>query len=392
MYELVCPRCGAALVKSQYQDRIGFVCPEGHGIAMTTSAVRAVCGNRDLINLLWCKSAAENCGNGGGCPVCRRPMRGVILNVAEKELELDICRRCQEVWFDPHELETLPPLPPKPKPLPREAREALALERIQNLQTDSSRIDSLLSHASGVCGVSNPLQYLVTMIGLPVEADDPPLRRLPIVTWALILICTVVFILTGGDLENAVKAWGFIPAEAARKGGATWITSMFMHGGILHLVGNMYFLWTFGDNVEDELGKPRYIGFVMLSGFSATLLFLALSPGTELPCVGASGFISGVIAMYAVLYPKVKILLCIRFVMFGISACLAFLLWMAFQFAMTVLFHDIGGGGVAYAAHLGGALFGLICGAAARIARTRRAEALEQIKNRPAKNPFAGRY
>ena len=367
MYELVCPRCGAALKKKQYRDRIGFSCPEGHGIAMTVSAVRGVCGSREFVNLLWCKSGTAE-EDGAACPVCRRLMRKVLLDAAGRELELDVCRRCQEVWFDPHELESLPPIPEKEK-LPLAAREALALERIQNVAAEAS-VRSY-AHTVTTYGASDPLRYLVA---LPVEEDAPPLQRIPLVTWGLILICAAVFLLETGDLESFVKAWGFIPAEAGRKYGATWITSMFMHGGIAHLVGNMYFLWVFGDNVEDDLGKARYMAFTLLSGIFATLLYLAFRPASVIPCVGASGFISGIIAMYAVLYPKVIIMMCFRFVPIRIPAFLSFLLWMLFQLAMTLLLHHTDGGGVAYAAHLGGALFGLLCGAALRISRARRAE------------------
>ena len=302
---MVCPRCGAALKKKQYRDRIGFGCPEGHGIAMTTSAVRGVCGSREFVNLLWIESGKAECGEGAACPVCRRPMRKVTLDAAGRELELDVCRRCQEVWFDPHEIEALPPIPKK-EVLPPEVREALALERVRNVGNAARPPGGHLLNSGDF---ADPLQFLVTLFGLPVEEDAPPLQRLPFVTWGLILICVAVFLLTAGDLETCVNAWGFIPAEAGRKYGATWITSMFMHGGILHLVGNMYFLWVFGDNVEDELGKVRYMVFTLLSGISATLLYLAFRPASAIPCIGASGFISGIIAMYAVLYPKVNILM-----------------------------------------------------------------------------------
>ena len=395
--EIYCPRCGAALVKSPYKDRIGFVCPEGHGIAVTLGAVRALCGSRELVNLLWCKSGAEEAEEGAECPVCGKPMRKVALDVKGREIELDICRRCQEVWFDPNELETLPP-PPDPEELPQAAREAIALERAKNVRFDNGDRfrfcgkDGQKELAETLFGddhmptydwgdIDNPLERLAAAVGLPVEDDAPPLRRLPLVTWALMLLCTGVFILTFRDLGTYVREWGFIPAELARKGGATWVTSMFMHGSIWHLVGNMYFLRIFGDNVEDELGKLRYLGFILLSGFSATLLYLLLKPGSMIPCVGTSGFISGVIAMYAVLYPEVRILmrLPVRHFhvhgLFGVPACVTFLLWLIFQTVMTLVDTKVSvGGGTAYAAHLGGAITGLVCGVMMHIVRARRAE------------------
>ena len=392
--ELSCPRCGAALAKSQYQDRIGFSCPEGHGIAMTLGAMRALCGSRELVNLLWHKSGEKECEGQAACPICGRPMSNVTLDVKGQALELDICRRCQEVWFDPNELETLPPPPPRPEAeeLPQAVREKIAIEKAKNVRFDDgdrSRIfgrnadkeigDALfrdnytLSRDWG--DVGSPFKYLAAVFGFPVEEDAPPLQKLPLVTWGLMFACVAIFALTCRGLDGYAKEWGFIPAEFARTGGATWVTSMFMHAGIVHLVGNMYFLWVFGDNVEDELGKINYLGFILLSGFSATLLHLLLKPGSTIPCVGASGFISGIIAMYAVLYPQVTILIGIRFRLIGLPACIMFLVWLIFQTVMAWLDTRHGCcGGVAYAAHLGGAIPGIACGLILRIVRARRAE------------------
>ena len=397
--ELTCPRCGAALGKSAYNGRIGFVCPEGHGIAMTLGAVRALCGSRELVNLLWHNSGEPNSAGNAPCPVCGKPMSKVTLDVEGTPLELDICRRCQEVWFDPNELETLPP-PPEPEELPQAAREAIALERIKNVRVrindDKSCINSteakarlfdfLTYHVGAdydLGDIDNPLKWLAAVLGLPVEADAPPLRRLPLVTWALIALCIGVAALTFPDLNTWIRDWGFIPAELARKGGATWVTSMFLHGGVWHLVGNLYFLWIFGDNVEDELGKLRYLGFILLSGFSATLLYLLLKPGSTIPCVGASGFISGVIAMYAVLYPGVTIMVCcrnfFRWRIIGIPAWLAFLIWGLLQLLWAYLtYASPDCGGTAYAAHLGGAIPGIVCGILLRIVRARRAEEFDR--------------
>ena len=374
MAELNCPRCGAALVKTPYRDRIGYACPEDHGVAVTLGAVRALCGSRKLIDLLWLRSGAEDACDGADCPVCRRPMRQVTLDIAGCELELDICRRCQEVWFDPHELETLPP-PPSPEVLPPKAREAIALAQVERMREGYERSSPLHTDWSEL---GDPLKCLAAALGLPVEMNAPPLRRLPFVTWALLLICIAVFALTFGELDFWIKEWGFIPAAAARKGGATWLTSMFLHGGIAHLVGNMYFLWIFGDNVEDELGKRRYLGFVLLAGLAATGLFLLLRPDMTIPCVGASGFISGVIALYAVLYPKVEIALRFYWRLIALPAWLLFLFWLGFQLAMACLTHHVPGGGVAYAAHVGGAIPGLLCGTAMRLSRARRAAAFRQ--------------
>ena len=162
-----------------------------------------------------------------------------------------------------------------------------------------------------------------------------------------------------------MKEYGLIPAECFRNNGSTFITSMFLHGGIGHLLGNMYFLLIFGDNVEDALGKPLYLLLMLASGLTAGLLHIAILPNSTLPCVGASGFISGIIAAYAVFFPDVTISLCLRFFLYfrwlGIPAWFAFVLWMLLQGLMTLMTFHVEAG-VAYGAHLGGALFGLAVG------------------------------
>jgi len=382
--ELCCPRCGAALVKSAYNGRIGFVCPQGHGIALTLGAVRALCGSRELVNLLWHKSGESGSDGGAPCPVCGKPMNKVALDVEGQPLELDICRRCQEAWFDPNELETLPP----------PSSEAVTTEKANNasagVKKDSSWANSPLGTERLLCflfqnvspedwdHVENPFRYIAVGLGLPVEADAPPLRRLPLVTWTLIFGCIATCVLTYPNLDMLIREWGVIPAEFARKDGATWLTSMFLHDGFWPLIGNMYCLWLFGDNVEDELGKIGYLGFILLSGFTASLCYLLPNTGATHPCIGAGGFIAGIIALYAVLYPKVTIgITGSSRMLVAIPAWLVFVLWTLFQLFMTYLTYGSKNGGVAYAAHLGGAIPGLICGFIMRYIRARRAEELD---------------
>ena len=103
-----CPRCGAPLERSFYQGRISFRCTRGHGRAMTLSAVRALCGNTGFANMLWRRAAEMPSGPGGNCPVCHHPMTLVTLPVQGGNLELDVCCRCQELWFDPTRLRHCP--------------------------------------------------------------------------------------------------------------------------------------------------------------------------------------------------------------------------------------------------------------------------------------------
>ena len=180
------------------------------------------------------------------------------------------------------------------------------------------------------------------------------------------------------------KDWGLIPAECFRNNGATFITSMFLHGGIAHLIGNMYFLLIFGDNVEDALGKPLYLLLMLASGLAAGLLHIILFPTSTVPCIGASGFISGIIAAYAVFFPDVTISLCMRYFLifrwFGIPAWGAFVLWILLQGIMAMLSFHIDAG-VAFGAHIGGAIFGLAIGFLLRKRVRSRIAALTQMQH-----------
>jgi membrane associated rhomboid family serine protease len=205
-----------------------------------------------------------------------------------------------------------------------------------------------------------------------------PTRSLPIVTIALIAINTAVWIFYElPDLEYAVNQLAYHPCELENSCptvGEDWhvtaLTSMFMHGDWLHLIGNMLFLWIFGNNVEDALGKVRFIVFYLLGGFAATALqtFITLSYGTqadsEIPNLGASGAVSAVLGAYLVLLPRAKVVTIIFVLIIFIREFPAWLFlgfWFLFQlFAGGMsLVQPEAGGGVAFFAHIGGFVFGM---------------------------------
>jgi membrane associated rhomboid family serine protease len=206
--------------------------------------------------------------------------------------------------------------------------------------------------------------------------DENPAELRPYITVALILANVAVWVFVQGmgvNLQASVCEFGLIPVEVTGKmpqgpevcrlGGLTWgavFTSMFMHGGWLHLVSNMMFLWVFGNNVEDSMGHVRFVIFYLLCGVSATLAHIGFHPSSALPTVGASGAISGVLGAYIVLYPQVRVH--VFFPPFWILPMRAWVVlgyWIAIQLFMGLA--DIGGavGGVAVWAHIGGFFVGL---------------------------------
>ena len=133
--DVKCPRCGQPLTKTFIHGKIAFCCPQGHGEAVSLSVVRAFCGEPTFANVLWRKALDASGQDGGPCPLCHLPMSVIRLPVNGLELELDICCRCQELWFDPAELESLPkpPPPPEVRRLPQRAQEILALHAVNEM-------------------------------------------------------------------------------------------------------------------------------------------------------------------------------------------------------------------------------------------------------------------
>jgi rhomboid family protein len=213
--------------------------------------------------------------------------------------------------------------------------------------------------------------------------DNVPTRNFPVVTVGLIVANALVFFLyETPDLNRAVNQLAFHPCEvddSCRTVGEDWpitvFTSMFLHADIVHLAGNMLFLWIFGNNVEDALGRVRYLIFYLLAGLAATALQTAItlwtSPsGADIPNLGASGAISGVLGFYLVLLPGAKVLTLFFFfflreipAMIFLGIYFAFQLWNAgFQFL-----HPPQGGGVAVFAHVGGFFFGVLAAVLLRV-------------------------
>jgi rhomboid family protein len=198
----------------------------------------------------------------------------------------------------------------------------------------------------------------------PIGDDDTSRRTIPLVTYALIALNVLFFFveLSGGDAF--VETWAFVPRRfLANPGGnfLTLFTSMFMHAGWLHLGGNMLYLWIFGDNVEDRFGHIKFIIFYLLCGLAATFAQLAFSLGSNVPNLGASGAIAGVLGAYILLFPQgtVKVLQGQRVV--PVPALIVIGIWFVLQFFSGVgSIANAAQGGVAYMAHIGGFLAGFV--------------------------------
>ena len=212
---------------------------------------------------------------------------------------------------------------------------------------------------------------------IPLKDDNPTSGR-PIVSYSIIFFCVIIFLAQLGlneiELREFTYSYGLIPSvllgidqlpdnlnKISPVG--TIFTSMFMHGGWMHLIGNMLYLWIFADNIEDDLGTLNFVIFYLVSGIGAAMSQVFIDINSQIPMIGASGAIGGVLGAYLINYPNARVLVLIPFGFFSqlikIRAMYVLGFWFILQFINSFL-SSSSGGGVAYAAHIGGFISGII--------------------------------
>jgi membrane associated rhomboid family serine protease len=202
----------------------------------------------------------------------------------------------------------------------------------------------------------------------PIGDDNTQERTVPVVTYVLVALNVLFFLveLSGGD--QFIKDWAFIPARFSAdpaSNAVTILTSMFMHGSWMHLFGNMLFLWIFGDNVEDRFGHLQFLVFYLLVGLAATFAQFILAPHSSIPNVGASGAIAGVLGAYILMFPQSRVNVLLGRQIVAMPAIIVLGFWIALQLFSgvgTIAYTDesSNAGGVAYMAHIGGFFAGFL--------------------------------
>ncbi|NOT33509.1 MAG: rhomboid family intramembrane serine protease [Candidatus Eisenbacteria bacterium] len=232
--------------------------------------------------------------------------------------------------------------------------------------------------------------------------DENPSGRTPHLTRLIILINALVFVYElslGPALQEFALAFGIVPAHVsnalAGRGNLVTdalvplFTSMFLHGGWLHLISNMWYLWIFGDNIEDQFGHLGFVLFYLGAGLASGLLHFAMQTGSPIPTVGASGAIAGVLGAYVVLFPRARVITLVPLFVFiqlmALPAVVVLGLWFVTQFfngALSLLYTSDSGGGVAWWGHIGGFAFGVLVALVAR-GRVRAAARRSSFELRP---------
>lgn len=356
-----CPNCGSTLTRTQVKTGFFWSCDRCGGRAVSVALLRQTIGDKN-VSVIW--SCAINCADkeGRSCPICSRGMAEESVNLAGHLLKLGVCTRCEFTWFDTAEYESIqPPRKPKDpcevseKDLPQAAREALALYKVQQI-AERARAEDPTPDANW--------KTVPAILGLPVEMDSNPLTRIPWATFSLAAIIAAVSICAFFDLESAIEQFGLIPDKAWRYGGLTFLTSFFLHAGIFHLVSNLYFLIIFGIQVENYLGRKRWLLLVLLASITGNFLHVLGDPRGAIPCIGASGGISGLITFYALKFPHARLGILFRyyyvyFKWIQFPAWAAFILWILLQFWGA--YKQIAGfSNVSALAHLGGTAMGVL--------------------------------
>ena len=359
-----CPVCGVRLSQMRNAAGIFWCCPSCDG-RMATVALLRKSVLRDVINDIWQQAQQADAVN-KRCAECGRPMRQAHVKSNTFTMTVDVCLPCTLVWFDPQEFEALPPQAPATttaEELPPAAREALAMAKVEaigqryNQFDPESRVDDADSPATG-------WQQAVGLLGMPVEIDMPECNTVP---WVTLLLAAIVLAvsLAGFHFGTAfIEKYALIPVQAGRYFGLTLISSFFLHADVIHLLGNLYFLVIFGDNVEDALGKGRFLLLLLQATLLGGVAHIVIDPASSIPCIGASGGISGVLACYALLYPQARLSIFLRafyiFRWISLPAWGLFLLWIGMQiFGAWQQSQQITN--VSAVAHLGGAVMGALC-------------------------------
>jgi len=312
-----CPRCGGTFLDPGEAEKL-------MGPALST-------------DYWWSPAVLQHVRPGRSqCPKDGAPFKEFQIAYGGDQVFVDVCGQCQGIWLESGEC-----------------------KKLQNIVLRAGQDpDVPWAQARGI-----PSYFFQLLSGLPLEVWNPA-GRFPAVTWLFLLLCAAAFIypMTGffggqtESLERWFQWWALVPDDI-RHGRKLWtlLASIFLHGSIAHLLGNAYFLFTLGDNTEAALGRFRFARLFVVSGVVGSIAQTIFTENVQVPVVGASGAIAGVLGAYVVLFPRVKLYQVLFFVRFRLSVIWYGLVWIAFNVYMALAHQPH----VAWMAHVAGFVVGL---------------------------------
>ena len=379
---LICPTCRTRLQRASTLAGPAYVCRSCSGRSVTFAALH----KQSVARYLRRPSPAVTGEAVRACPMCSGEMTKVDVSGGGRRILLDVCTPCRLVWFDPGEADEVARAELRDSARGGQAAPAATAVSPSIRSRRAEVYDDDVPPGPGddgpnfaLGGAEHVWQYLPALLGMPIELGQNRLRVKPWITWSLGAALVMLFALhsAGGDsgLARIIRQWGFIPAQWGRHGGMTLITSFLLHAGWLHVLGNTYFLLIFGDNVEDHLGRCKYILLLLGSHLGGMALHAALSGDGNIPCVGASAGIAGVIAYYAIAFPRAKIgifgWILTLFRVLRMPAMVGLVLYVGLQLYGAYQSAHGSESSVGYLAHLGGLAVGGEVGLYVRLVHNR---------------------
>jgi membrane associated rhomboid family serine protease len=346
-----CPTCKIGLGTVRQREGVYYYCSECKGRAVTVPQLRRMAGDRFAAALVRRMNTATEV-SWRACPFCLAPMKS--FEVSDPAFTLDSCKPCVTIWFDAGKFDELPQgIFDSPEELLMTAAEAEAKRKMDRLATIGEEY------------ISAPpdkfWKWIPAILVFPVKYYDAEISRRPWTTWTLSAVIFIVSVCTFSNIENVAENFGMIPAEALRYGGATFLTSFFLHGGWWHMLGNLYFFLLFAGEVENFLGRWRFLVLVFASSIVGDLFHILGNLHSLGPCIGASAGISGVMMFYACQFPRARLAFFFWFLprtgWIRVPAWVAFVVWILLQ--LLVLKAQMAGvSHVSAMAHFGGVTMG----------------------------------
>ena len=302
-------------------------------------------------------SRADSRGSRRDCPLCGEAMSALVAKGRGSEARLEVCTPCASVWFDQPDYAGFRDEDAAAAPVELALAEPEAAEpdrwALRAAELDRERDELAAAEGTAEEAPMARWKWLVALMGVPVEVGGQQLSRRPWATWATAAALAAVYLVTFTRIGTVAAAYGFTPLKWTALGGATIITSFFLHGSVWHLLGNAYFLLVFGDDIEDRFGRWRLLALIAASHVGGLALHAAFDPRGSVPCVGASAGISGLIALYGFACPRVRFGFFAFFIWFRVPAWVLCCLYVFSQVPLAARQLE-GTSGVSALAHAGG--------------------------------------
>jgi membrane associated rhomboid family serine protease len=359
-----CPNCRNPLEPQNLGIGVSYLCDNCGGAAIGINALKNRNALKSFVDGIWQKSRGRPKFGRKLCPFCQQLMVEVEEDIDNSTLNLDICNKCMMVWFDKGEQEKFPKQDDseelsfkKVDNLSPESREALAEFDLKETRRQDRESDLDLKPPDSF------LKKVLTVLGFPTTSDNTEYKKLPAVLFGISAIIIIVYIFDVLNSNILIDNWGLTPSQWQRYYCFNFVSSFFVHAGFEHILFNLYFFVLFGRKIEWDLGKLRFAILLFVSHLLGIFSHFILSIDSQSPVVGASAGISGIMAYYALTFPRDKIyffrLIYFKPIWFRLSIQFYFILFVLLQLAGTLAQFTVGTS-ISYVAHLGGIFGGIV--------------------------------